>query len=377
MRIGIIGAGHAGVAAAEVAAKRGADVLLFSAEGVLPYFRPRIVEMAAGNESEDAITVHPRDWFDERRIDLRLASPVESIEVLGDGFAVCSGAPIERVDRLILAMGAGPLTPPLYATPRKRLSPLWTMAHARHVASKLLPGTRLCVVGGGILGIEFALAASQRPDIHVMIAEWSARLMGAQLSERISLAVKSALEQRSIQVMTSARIERLEDRPNSLALCFEGSGEIQADQVVYSLGSRPSIELARTIGLAVGRGIQVNASLETSIPGIFACGDVAEFEGIMRSIALEATKQGRVAGENAAGGALTYQSSLVPLSYRQPGFEILALGPAQPEGAEHREIAVEDGACQLVLLDGKLAGVQALNARDVFRKFEKKLGQAI
>ncbi|MDR0965617.1 MAG: FAD-dependent oxidoreductase [Myxococcales bacterium] len=375
MHIGIVGAGLAGVAAAEVAAKRGSNVVLFSAEAALPYFRPRIVEVAAGNTPEEAITVHPRAWFDERGIELRLASPVESVDVSSDGFQVRAGTSIERVDRLILATGAGPFTPPLYATPRARLSPLWTLAHARHIASKLTPGSRLCVIGGGILGIELALAAAQRGDIRVTIVEMAPRLMGAQLCEPVASTLEAVLERRGIDVRTNASIASFEDRPDALALCLTDSSAIAADQVVYSLGARPSMALARTIGVATGRGIQVNASLETSIPGIFACGDVAEFAGITRSIALEAVKQGRVAGENAAGGAVTYQSASVPLSYRQPGFEILAIGPAHPEGAEIRDIPVEAGICTLVLQDGKIVGVQAIDARDAFRQFEKRIGE--
>lgn len=377
MRVGIVGAGHAGVAAAETAAKGGAQVVLFSAEATLPYFRPRIVGVAVGSEPEEAIFFHPRQWFTALGIDLRLDTPVEAIEVLPEGFAVRAGASVERFDRLILATGAGPLTPPLYAVPRARLSPLWTLANARDLAAKLVPGTRLCVVGGGILGLELALSAADRPGVAVALIEREPRLMRAQLSECVASALKAALAQRAIEVLVSTSIDSLEERPEALCAHIAQGGARTFDQVVYALGARASLALARQCGLAVQRGVQVDASLATSIPGIFACGDVAEIEGITRSIAVEAVRQGRVAGENAAGGSARYQSGSAALSYRHPGLEILAIGPSQPEGAEVREVPVEGGLCALVIAEGQLVGVQALNAREAFRQYERRLGQEL
>ncbi len=377
MRVGIVGAGHAGVAAAEAAAKRGAEVVLFSAEDSLPYFRPRIVGVAAGSEAEPAILFHPRQWFEDLGIDLRLGAPVEAIDVLAGGFALRAGTSAERVDRLILAMGAAPFTPPLYAAPRARLSPLWTLAHARALAAKLAAGTRLCVIGGGILGLELALTAAERAGSRVTIVERAPRLMSAQLSERVSRALEAELERRNLEVLAGMSAERFEERPDELCLHFDRGGARTFDQVVYALGARPALALARACGVAVQRGICVGASLETSIPGIYACGDVAEFEGITRSIAVEAVKQGRVAGENAAGGSALYRSSSVPLSYRHPGLEILAVGPAELEGAEVRDVPTDGGLCALLIAEGRIAGVQALNAREAFRQCEKRLGQAV
>ena len=377
MRIAVIGAGHAGVAAAEAAAKQGAEVVLFSAESALPYFRPRIVGVAVGREAEEAILFHPREWFEARGIELRLGAPVESVERVDAGFVVRAGGKDERVDRLVLATGACPFTPPLYATKRERLSPLWTLADARALSAKLVPGTRLCVIGGGILGLELALGAAARPGVSVTVVEREDRLMRAQLSDLVSGALRDNLTRRGVEVVTNACVERFEEVPGALRLCFADGGVREFEQVVYALGARACLDLARVCGLEVGRGVRVDGSLATSVEGVWACGDVVEVDGVTRSVALEAVKQGRVAGENAAGGKAVYRSVGAALSYRHPDLEILAIGAAQPEGSCLREVPTEKGLCVLVIQDGLLVGVQALDAREAFRQHEKRLGQAV
>ncbi len=377
MRIAVIGAGHAGVAAAEAAAKQGAEVILFSAENSLPYFRPRIVGVAVGREAEEAILFHPREWFEARGIELRLGAPVESVEAVDAGFVVRAGGVDERVDRLVIATGARPFTPPLYATKRERLSPLWTLADARTLSERLVEGTRLCVIGGGILGLELALGAVARPGVSVTIVEREDRLMRAQLSHRVSSALRDNLTRRGIEVVTGASVERFEEVPGALRLVLADGGVRQFDQVVYALGARACLDLANRCGLEVGRGVRVDEALRTSVAGVYACGDVVEVDGVTRSIALEAVKQGRVAGENAAGGEAIYRSGAAALSYRHPDLEILAIGPAEPEGARLCEVPTEKGLCVLVIQDGRLVGVQAIDAREAFRQNEKRLGQAV
>ena len=126
MRIGIIGAGHAGVSAARKAAELGAEVTLFSAEDVLPYFRPRVVALAFGLTDEESICMHPGEWYEEHGIDLRLSSPVSSIDTTAFTVSTQYSENEEAFDALILAGGAHPVVLPWAQGLGSAVRPMWS-----------------------------------------------------------------------------------------------------------------------------------------------------------------------------------------------------------------------------------------------------------
>ncbi len=92
MRIGIVGAGHAGVEAARHISDNGGEVVLYSDESFLPYIRPRVVLLAFGRADLDAMTMRPQRWYAEHKIDLRLDCPVTQIDV-HDKIVTAQGPP--------------------------------------------------------------------------------------------------------------------------------------------------------------------------------------------------------------------------------------------------------------------------------------------
>ena len=97
MKVGILGAGHAGIKAAETLRAKGADVVLFSKENTLPYFRPRIIALAFGQAEPEAIQMHPASWYADKGIDLRLNQA--AIRVNKDPLSVTTASATESFDR--------------------------------------------------------------------------------------------------------------------------------------------------------------------------------------------------------------------------------------------------------------------------------------
>jgi NADPH-dependent 2,4-dienoyl-CoA reductase/sulfur reductase-like enzyme len=110
MRIAVVGAGHAGVEAARVAAEAGAEVHLFSAESGLPYFRPRLPAVAFGLEEPQAIQMRPAEWYAKKGICLHLHTAVEAFD--GQALELTTGGQTSRFDGIVLATGALPIVPP-------------------------------------------------------------------------------------------------------------------------------------------------------------------------------------------------------------------------------------------------------------------------
>ena len=203
MNIAVIGAGHAGVEAAKTIREGGGAVTLFSAEPVVPYYRPRLVAVAFGQAESSAIQIKPASWYEQqdfaRRLDQKIltVSPRERMVVSSSG--------VESYDGLIIANGGCPVLPPFVAGGGDFIWPLWSLEHAMEIRRRIRPGARLVVVGGGILGIEAALHAVEAGLVVTMV-ELMDRLMPAQFGSRASSALRCRLEAKGVRVLLGRRV---------------------------------------------------------------------------------------------------------------------------------------------------------------------------
>jgi NAD(P)H-nitrite reductase large subunit len=371
MRITVIGAGHAGVEAARAARQAGAEVTLLSAESVLPYYRPRLVAYAFGQAEFEAIRMHPADWYSGQGIDLRLDAPVEAIGLRER--TVTAAGRTEPFDALVIAAGANPNVPAFAGANAEAVLPLWNVRHAAMIRGRVKPGGRLVIIGGGILGIEAALRALDA-GMTVHIIELMARLMPAQLGHKASSVLLHRLKEKGLSVVLGHAVKSAEALPGAgVRLELDDHRTLEADLCFVSIGSKPDCSLPSAAGVAVERGVVVDAQLRTSDSLCFAAGDMIQFHGLTRCSALEATNQGRIAGANAAaaiqGGALrTYQPETLPLMFRSGDFELYAIG--QPGGVGYEEHLL-DGTTEsvirsLVTRDGIPFGVQMIGTRHEF-----------
>lgn len=374
MHIGIIGAGHAGIEAALAARQAGADVTVFSAEPVLPYFRPRLVAVAMGQVAPDAIALHPASWYEERGICLRLTTPATTLDVTAR--AVAAGGAAEKFDALVLACGALPRRVCLHGEkPAKPIFTLWSMADAMAIRQRVRPGARMIVIGGSSLGIECALRASEQ-KMQVAIVEQMPQLMSQQLGAGAAGFLQRQLEKRGIVVRTGRVVASLgESTDGATGAWLDDGAAFDADLILVCIGSAPNLSLARSAGLVTARGIQTDACL-LAAPGIFVAGDVCQAAGRPAcGVVREANAQGRLAGANAAafvtGGTLQMFAPVVmPMTVRCAGIEINVAGQASGEGMFEQRL--DDGATSGVFravtrrTDGDIASVQMLGTREGF-----------
>lgn len=370
MDIAIIGAGHAGVEAARVAAEAGARVTLYGDEGVLPYYRPRLVALAFGELRLENMFQHPAAWFAERQIALRCDAPVTALDPAG--LRVTAGGIPEAFDALILANGAVPLLPAFAAVAPEAVLPLWTARQADGIHARVRAGARVVVLGGGILGLEAALRAVAA-GLRVHLVERMPHLMPAQFGPRASRVLRRRLEAKGIGLSLGRTLTGVARGADGLRLVLDDGAGLEADLILVSMGARPGLALAQAAGLTTDRGVAVDRQLRTSAPRVFAAGDVAQCAGLTRCSVREALAQGRVAGANAvallAGRPLqAYRPETLPLAFKNGDFELYALG--QPGGDGHEE-DVLDGSTELVLRslvkrNNVTVGVQMIGTREGF-----------
>ena len=381
MKLGIIGAGHAGVKAAETAAAHGAEVHLYSAEKVLPYYRPKLVGYAFAQSSLEDITMHDLAWYASRKIDLRLDTPVTACDSAAR--TLTSGRGTESYDAIIFSIGSGPAIPPFAHSARKHIHPLWHIEHAEDIRGTLAPGRKLVVIGGGILGVEVAHRGALA-GLDVVLVERLEHLMLSNLCTDASEVVENLLRSMGVKILLGTTVSSIaRQNAGDFQLIMESGDVMTADAVVLAVGARRDVTLPKSSGLVCGKGIRVDMKMQASAPSVFACGDIAEWDHVDIFCALEAVLQGKVAAVNALsaaqGTALSaHQPSDSPIFYSHAGFAVNSIGPACANGIhtvilEH-SVEIFRG---LLVKDGVLVGIQMAGSAADFRKYEKQLGQKL
>lgn len=213
-------------------------------------------------------------------------------------------------DRLILATGAETLEPPIPGKDLENVLRLKKVEDADRFRAHVQghPGAQLVIVGGGLIGLEMAEAAKER-GCRVTVVEMLPHIL-PMLDADMALLVEKHLREKGVHLLTGAKVERFEGNDQGqLARVATSRGTVPADLALLAIGMRPNVELAKKAGLLIGAsgGIAVNQYMQTSDQNIYAAGDCAEKNCLMRGtscflpLGSVANKEGRVAGSNVVG----------------------------------------------------------------------------
>jgi NADPH-dependent 2,4-dienoyl-CoA reductase/sulfur reductase-like enzyme/nitrite reductase/ring-hydroxylating ferredoxin subunit len=314
----IVGGGAAALAAADMLRRENypGPVIMLSADDSAPYDRPNLSkDFLSGNAPADWMPLRSSDWYQGQGIDLRLNSRVAQIDphakqvTLADGRQISFGA-------LLLATGADPVHLDIPTTGDMPRLYLRSFSDSRAIVAAAAAAKRALIVGSSFIGLEVAASLRQRGvEVHVVSPDTVPlqRVMGAEIGS----FVQSLHEARGVMFHLGTSVARIEDRQ---AILQNGS-VVSADLVVLGVGVRPNLQLAQQAGLALERGISVDAFLQTSLPGIYAAGDVARWpdphsgERIRVEHWVVAQQQGQTAARNMLGARQRFDA--VPFFWSQ------------------------------------------------------------
>jgi NADPH-dependent 2,4-dienoyl-CoA reductase/sulfur reductase-like enzyme/nitrite reductase/ring-hydroxylating ferredoxin subunit len=273
-KIVIVGAGAAGHACAEELRARGyrGQLVLIGADADGPVDRPNLSkDYLAGTAPEEWIPLRGKQWYAEHGIELAFGSPVVNIDVAHREVTLVTGRS-HHWDKLLLATGAEPVKLDLPGADSPRVHYLRSLADSRALIAATSTAKRVVVIGASFIGLEVAASLRARDlEVHVVAPDELPlqKVMGPQLGAYL----KSLHESHGVRFHLGRKPQRISDG----SVILDDATELPADLVVVGIGVRPSLALAEKAGLTMETGVIVDDKLASSVPGIYAAGDLASW----------------------------------------------------------------------------------------------------
>jgi NAD(P)H-nitrite reductase large subunit len=340
----IIGNGIAGINAAETirSLDREGSITIVAAEDFPPYSRPLISLALEGSIGHDRLSIRPRNFYAALGIEAITGDKVLSLDVDAHRITTAQGRTIDY-DRLLIASGADPRPIKAEGTALANVSFMRNEAHVANML-KVLPDVRhALVLGGGLVGFKAAYGLMRR-GIKVTMLIRAGHPLSMQLDSTAGLLVLDELAANGLDVRTGIEATAFTGTDTVREAHLSDGSRLECQLVVIGKGVTPAVDFVPQERIHMDLGIVVDDHLQTSTPGVYAAGDVAEAMDVVRkrswvnAIWPVAVEQGRIAGANMAGRPVKYRGSLGRNVIRVFGMDVLSGGIlAAPEhGRKYR-----------------------------------------
>ena len=388
----IIGDGAAGLTAA--ASLRLADpeavIGVFSDEPVPGYYRAALTNYLLGELREDQLFAVAPDFYERYGIH-RIYTRVVGVDTARSA-VWCSTSPEPTgYDQLLVASGARARAPSFEGAHLPGVLTLRTIADARQVYDAVrLRGLKTAVVaGGGALGLEWAHALLEH-GVKVTLIERAPRFLPSALDEVASDLLAARLRKAGIDVLFNDEVRVVHQGPRGVAGVTLGSGRgVACELVAAALGVLPNSEfLANTgIALAANRAVAVDSRLQSSVPNVWAAGDVASVAGEWLALWEPARLQARAAAQNMRGGKVLHQPGAHYFATRLFDLDFARIGHIEQRPGTQETIDFPRGTGQiayrkLVFAENRLVGAlmigeRALRVRAIGRNMKRLIDAAV
>jgi NADPH-dependent 2,4-dienoyl-CoA reductase/sulfur reductase-like enzyme len=304
----ILGAGPAGVIAAETIRKHNAkdEIVIVGDEREAPYSRMAIPYLLIGNIGESGTHLrHDGQHFHKLRIDVRRARATQ-VDAAKRCLALDDGTTL-GFDTLLIATGSSPSSPPIPGIDKPGVRACWTLDDARAIAQRATKGARVLQMGAGFIGCIIMESLAAR-GVQLTVVEMGDRMVPRMMGPTAGGMIKDWCQAKGVTVFTGTRVEAIEgDAPMRVKL--SGGAQLDADLVISATGVKPNIGFLEKSGITCLLGVLTDEHMQTNVPGIYAAGDCAEAldvvsgKLIVSAIQPNAADQAYVAAMNMAGRA--------------------------------------------------------------------------
>lgn len=367
MKYVIIGNGVAAVGAVEGIREidRTGPITVISVEPYRAYGRPLIAHLLSGKIAEKDVYYRNDDFYASHGVTFLPGKKAGTIEVEKKR-VVLEGGKAVSFDSLLIATGGIPFIPPIGGIGGAGIHTFTTLDDAKRLEQIVGKVERVVVIGGGLIGLKAAESLHDR-GIKVTVVELADRLLSSAFDREAGDIVEKRLREVGIEIILEnsvGEITRVKGRVKGVVLSDGEKRDCGA--VVIAIGVIPNKAIVEGTGIMTNRGILTDDGMQTSVPGIYAAGDVAEAPDLLLGqkrvtpIWPNAYLQGRCAGMNMAGAKKAYRGGMAMNSIEFYGIPTVSMGLSNPpeEGYAVRRVSEPDRNLyrKVVLRDHRLVG---------------------
>jgi 3-phenylpropionate/trans-cinnamate dioxygenase ferredoxin reductase component len=349
----LIGGGLASANCARWLREEGAEgqILLVGREPDPPYNRPNCSKgYLRGEEARAEALFRPEGWWEEQEIELKTRMSVTGLDLQARSAKLSSKEEVE-FDKALVATGANVRRLNVDGCELEQIHYLRTLGNADAIREGVADAEEVVLIGGSYIGCEVAASLSmlgKRCTIVMQEDHTLQRGFGAQAGRFF----QELLESHGVTVHGGDELERFEGDGSVAKVITRGGLELAADAVVIGAGVTPDIGLARKAGLEIGErgGVRCSSRLQTAVPGVYAAGDICEYESVIHggaAMRIEhwdvAFNHGRTAALNMLGKDVPHQEVPYFFSVLGDWGELEYVGPAYEWDEEILRGSYEDG----------------------------------
>jgi 3-phenylpropionate/trans-cinnamate dioxygenase ferredoxin reductase component len=279
----LIGGGMAAANCARHLREQGADgaVLLVGRELDPPYNRPPLTKQyMRGEESVDDIVFRPAAWYEENQIELLTRTTVTGLDA-GSRVATLANKDEVSFEKALIATGANVRILHADGAELEGIHYLRTLRNAKSIQEELQAAERVALIGGSYIGTELAASLTAMGK-HCEILMLEDRVLERSYGPEVGGFFESVLTEHGVKVHGGEELERFEGDGKRVSKVVTKKGlEVECDFVVIGAGVHPELHLAEQAGIDTGSGVLTDRFLETSAEGIYAAGDIAEYDSVV------------------------------------------------------------------------------------------------
>jgi len=360
----VIGNSAAGIATVEGIRKldKEGSIAVISDEDMLAYCRCLTSYFIKGKVDKDGLLFRPKTFYDDFKVEPFLGKKAIKIDPDEQWVKLEDGTQL-GYEQLMLATGASAVVYDMPGHDKDGVYVLRKFEDAKKILSKAGKGKKAAVLGGGLVGLKTA-DALHALGVETWVIITSGQVMSQTMDPEGARIIQERLEENGLHVMTKTSVEEILGDESVKGIRVSSGAVMECDMVVFGKGVFPNISLAVDAGIEADYGILVDDHMRTSIPNIYSGGDVAEAKDLIRGgryihgIWPNAVEQGKVAGQNMAGGDVEYEGGMgmnsvelfhlpsismgvTKLRKPDPSYEFLSA--SDPERSFYRKIAIKDG----------------------------------